>query len=74
VKVEVILKQRVSPEELLDHCQGKMAHYAVPRYVEFVDSLPKTETQRNQYAALRERGVTEDIWDREDAGYEVSRT
>ena len=76
VKVEVVLKPdaSLSPEELLDHCQGKMAHYAVPRYVEFVESLPKTETQRNQYATLRERGITENTWDREAAGYKVSRT
>jgi crotonobetaine/carnitine-CoA ligase len=75
VKVEVILKAKasLSPEELLDHCQGKMAHYAVPRYVEFVESLPKTETQRNQYGKLRERGITEDTWDREAAGYRVAR-
>ncbi|MDQ3509244.1 MAG: hypothetical protein M3494_14735 [Actinomycetota bacterium] len=75
VKVEVVLKpgETLSHEELLDHCQGRMAHYAVPRYVEFVASLPKTETQRNQYAALRKRGITEGTWDRESVGYEVSR-
>jgi carnitine-CoA ligase len=75
VKVEVVLKpgEDLSPEQLLDHCQGKMAHYAVPRYVEFVESLPKTESQRNQYAALRERGITENTWDRESVGYKVSR-
>ena len=76
VKVEVALKPGVSlaPEELLDFCQGKMAHYAVPRYVEFVEALPKTATQRNQYATLRQRGITEQTWDREAAGYRVART
>lgn len=76
VKVEVVPKPEavLSPEELLDHCQGKMAHYAVPRYVEFVGSLPKTGTHRNQYGTLKKRGVTEQTWDREDAGYRVSRT
>lgn len=75
VKVAVVLgpDATLAPEELLDFCQGRMAHFAVPRYVEFVESLPKTATHRNQYAALRERGVTEDTWDREEAGYEVSR-
>jgi crotonobetaine/carnitine-CoA ligase len=46
----------------------------VPRYVEFVDSLPKTATQRNQYATLRKRGITEETWDRETAGYRVAQT
>jgi carnitine-CoA ligase len=62
-----------SPESLLDFCQGKMAHYAVPRYVELVDSLPKTETQRIQYPALKARGVTPETWDREAAGYKVEK-
>jgi carnitine-CoA ligase len=76
VKLEVVLKPGVGlpPEELLDFCQGKMAHYAVPRYVEFVGALPKTATQRNQYGALRQHGITEQTWDREAAGYRVART
>ncbi|MFL5913087.1 MAG: AMP-binding protein [Gaiellaceae bacterium] len=65
--------QSPGPEELVDFCVGRMAHYAVPRYVEFLDALPKTETQRNQYAALRARGVTPRTWDREQAGYQVRR-
>ncbi|MPZ00586.1 MAG: AMP-binding protein [Actinophytocola sp.] len=63
-----------APEELLDFCSGRMAHYAVPRYVEFVDELPKTATERNQYAALRERGITPGTWDRERAGYQLQRS
>jgi carnitine-CoA ligase len=76
VKVAVVLQpdETATPEELLDFCQGRMAHYAVPRYVEFVDALPKTETQRIQYAALKQRGLTRETWDREAAGYKVVKT
>ena len=76
VKVAVVLQPdaQATPEELLDFCTGRMAHYAVPRYVEFVDTLPKTETQRIQYAALKQRGVTPDTWDRVAAEYKVERT
>jgi carnitine-CoA ligase len=75
VKVVVTLKPGAerSPEELLDFCQGKMAYYAVPRYVEFVDELPKTGTQRIQYGELKQRGITPQTWDREEAGYKVQR-
>jgi crotonobetaine/carnitine-CoA ligase len=75
VKVVVVLKPgaRATPEELLDFCQGKMAYYAIPRYVEFVDAIPKTDTQRIQYGILRERGITPQTWDREAAGYRVAR-
>jgi crotonobetaine/carnitine-CoA ligase len=64
----------MTPGEVLDFCAGRMAHYATPRYVEFVGALPKTATERNQYAALRARGVTAGTWDREQAGYRLSRS
>ncbi|GIU93359.1 MAG: ATP-dependent acyl-CoA ligase [Acidimicrobiia bacterium] len=62
------------PEALLDFCQGKMSHFAVPRFVRFVDSLPKNHAQRVQKFSLREEGLTPDTWDREAAGYRVRRS
>ena len=47
--------------------------YAIPRYVEFVDELPKTARERNQYATLKARGITPETWDREQAGYQLKR-
>jgi crotonobetaine/carnitine-CoA ligase len=69
VKVVVVAKpgERIDPQVLVDYCAGKMARYAIPRYVEIVDRLPKTGTQRVQYAALKERGVTPQTWDRQHA-------
>ncbi len=44
----------------------------VPRYVEFVDALPKTEaTMRTQKVKLRESALNERTWDREAAGIVV---
>jgi len=75
IKLVVVLKpgQEATPEEILDFCQGKMAHYAIPRYVEFRDSLPKTGTHRIEYSVLKQEGITPGTWDREAAGYAVSR-
>jgi crotonobetaine/carnitine-CoA ligase len=56
-----------APEEILEFCAGRMAQHAIPRYVEFLDALPKTATERNQYGALRARGLTPSTWDREQA-------
>jgi crotonobetaine/carnitine-CoA ligase len=64
----------LTPTELLDFCAGRMARHAVPRYVEFVDALPKTATERNQYQTLRSRGITAATWDRERAGYQLQRS
>jgi crotonobetaine/carnitine-CoA ligase len=62
-----------TPEEIVDFCSGRMAYYAIPRYVEIVDTLPKTETQRIQYGILRQRGITPATWDRQQAGHAVER-
>jgi crotonobetaine/carnitine-CoA ligase len=63
----------LAPEELLDFCQGKMSHFAVPRYVRWMDALPKNHAQRVQKFALRNDGVTADTWDRESVGYVIHR-
>jgi acyl-coenzyme A synthetase/AMP-(fatty) acid ligase len=42
-----------------------MAHFAVPRYVEYVPELPKTPTNRIEKYRLQELGITENTWDRE---------
>jgi crotonobetaine/carnitine-CoA ligase len=63
----VVLKegQTLSPEELLAHCEERMAKFMVPRYIEFRDSLPKTGTHRVQKGALKREGVGPTTWDRE---------
>jgi carnitine-CoA ligase len=75
VKVVIILKEEMTlaPEELLAFCEERMPHFAVPRYVEFVESMPKTVTDRVQKNKLREYGITPATWDREKAGYRVKR-
>jgi crotonobetaine/carnitine-CoA ligase len=65
--------QNLTPEALLDFAQERMAYFMVPRYVRFMDQLPKTPTEKVQKAILREMGVSDDTWDREAAGYEVKR-
>ncbi|MBU1695556.1 MAG: ATP-dependent acyl-CoA ligase [Proteobacteria bacterium] len=65
--------KKVTPEELIAHCNKKMAYFMVPRYLRFMDSLPKTPTERVQKYKLREVGVTSDTWDREKAGYQLQR-
>ncbi|MBS1888692.1 MAG: AMP-binding protein [Actinobacteria bacterium] len=63
----------VTPEELLRHCEPRLAYFAVPRYVEFAERLPLTENGKVRKAVLRERGVTDATWDREAAGFQLRR-
>lgn len=69
----VIVKdgEELDPEELLDFCRSRMAHFAIPRYIRYVKELPRTPSQRIEKYKLREVGVTSDTWDRELVGYKV---
>ncbi len=60
-------------EELLEYCVDNLPHFAVPRYVRFVDEMPKTPSQRIEKYKLRQEGVTPDTWDREEHGFIVRR-
>jgi crotonobetaine/carnitine-CoA ligase len=75
VKVAVVLKPGISlsPEALIEFCEDRMPYFAVPRYVEFKGSFPKTVSQRVEKYKLREEGVNENTWDREKAGYKLKR-
>lgn len=75
VMVAVVLKpgETMTPEELLDFCQGKMADFMIPRFVDFVDKLPKSEVHRIMKRFLKDRGITETTYDREKVGYEINR-
>jgi carnitine-CoA ligase len=57
---------------LSDFCQPRLARFAVPRFIEFVDELPVTENGKVQKFKLRDRGVTARTWDR-DRDRETSR-
>ena len=71
--VVVLADPALTPEQLLDHLQERLPHFAVPRYVRVVDELPKTPSQRVEKYRLREEGLTSDTWDRQAHGYEIRR-
>jgi crotonobetaine/carnitine-CoA ligase len=54
-------------------CETRMPYFAVPRFLEFVDTLPTTENGKIQKYKLRERGITNGTWDREAAGISIKR-
>jgi crotonobetaine/carnitine-CoA ligase len=65
--------QQVSETELIEWCEPRMAYFAIPRYIAFRDSLPKTPSERVEKYKLKVEGVTEDCWDREDSGIVLNR-
>lgn len=68
IKVCVILKPDAGSDAaaLLEEVATHMPRFMVPRYIEFVDELPRTEaTLRVQKAKLRENWRTSRTWDRQ---------
>ncbi len=63
--VAVVLRrgETLSAPQLAAFCAEKLPAFMVPRFVEFVDSLPKTPTGKVSKYALRDRGVTSRTWD-----------
>ncbi|GAA0570445.1 AMP-binding protein [Halomonas salifodinae] len=62
---EVMAWVKLSDGESLDEaglkafCQGKIAHYKIPRYVKFVDEFPMTVTGKIQKFKMREEATHE---------------
>jgi fatty-acyl-CoA synthase len=51
--------ESAAAEEIRAFCQGQIAHYKIPRYVEFVDAFPMTVTGKVQKFAMREQMIRE---------------
>jgi fatty-acyl-CoA synthase len=47
----------LTAESLREFCQGKLAHYKVPRYVHIVDEFPMTVTGKIRKVEMREVSV-----------------
>ncbi len=62
----------LTPEALYRELSKRMPRFMIPRFIEFVDSFPKTAaTGRIKKAELRERGISSKTWDREAAALDV---
>jgi fatty-acyl-CoA synthase len=49
----------LSAEGVRDFCQGKIAHFKIPRYVRIVDAFPMTVTGKIQKFKMRELEIAE---------------
>lgn len=58
----VVAKDGYCPEEevLIDHCRTLIASYKKPRYVRFVDALPRNSTGKVAKQQLRDRAIQAD--------------
>jgi fatty-acyl-CoA synthase len=49
----------LSEDDVRRFCQGRIAHFKVPRYVKFVDEFPMTVTGKVRKVEMREVSITE---------------
>ncbi|MEA3250736.1 MAG: AMP-binding protein [Pseudomonadota bacterium] len=57
--VKLVDGQQLDEEALRAFCQGRIAHYKVPRYVKFVEAFPMTVTGKIQKFKMREEATHE---------------
>jgi crotonobetaine/carnitine-CoA ligase len=62
----------LSEEQLFLWCVDELPYFALPRYIEFREELPRSPVGRVLKRVLRDEGVTETTWDLEksDVTYE----
>ncbi|MCS3501687.1 crotonobetaine/carnitine-CoA ligase [Bradyrhizobium japonicum] len=65
--------QSLEPVDIVRHCEGQIAYFAIPRYVRILSQMPLTENGKIKKGVLRAAGITTDTWDREVAGVRVRR-
>ena len=68
VKAVIVLTPdaELTPAELIEFLEPRMPRFMIPRYVEFVAALPKTDaTFRTQKVKLRDDALNDRTWDRE---------
>jgi crotonobetaine/carnitine-CoA ligase len=76
IKVCLVLAEgaTVTPDELFHFFRQALPYFAIPRYVEVLDTLPRERTSsRVRKVELRERGITESTWDLDQLGLIISR-
>ena len=75
LKLDVVLKpsQSAEPGEIARYINANAPYFFVPRYIELVDTLPYTPTNKVQKYKLREKGVGPGAWDANRAGFKAER-
>lgn len=75
IKAVVVPRENedIELEQLSRFLIDRLPYFMVPRYVEVLDELPKTPTQKVHKHLLRDRGVGPGVWDRESAGIVLRR-
>jgi fatty-acyl-CoA synthase len=58
-KAFVVVKKemKLSEQEILNHCTGRIAKYKIPKYVQFLDELPKNDAGKIDRKKLKAKSL-----------------
>lgn len=75
VQISVVLREKstLTEEQLCEWSIDKLPYFAVPRYIEFLDAIPKSVVGRPRKVELRNRDAGYPRWDREKSNVTLSR-
>jgi len=57
----------IDPVDVIEWCRTRMAAFKVPRYIQFVDELPRSVTKREIERAVLKKMPNDTAWDRDQA-------
>jgi len=74
VKLAVVCHEgtQIDPAEIVAYCDERMAYFMVPRYIEFVESIPRTGGSGRPIKEQL-KPITAKTWDRVKAGVKTKR-
>jgi crotonobetaine/carnitine-CoA ligase len=74
VKLVLVCREgvKVDPAEIIAFCDERMAYFMVPRYIEFVASIPRTGGS-GRPVKERLKQITDKTWDRVKEGVKIRR-
>ena len=75
LKLNLVLKPDadITYEQMAEYINQNAPYYFVPQYMEFVETLPYTPTNKVQKFKLREQGITASTWVLKESNYTVQR-
>ena len=65
VAVVLRLSNTITPDEIIAWCEARLPKFLIPRYIEFLEKLPKSASEKVQKGVLKERGLTPATWDKQ---------
>ena len=69
VKVVIVARHSLSAERVIEWATGRLPRYALPRFVEFTDHLPITETGKVRKSDLKNNWRNQQTFDLESRAY-----